>query len=132
MDLLSSLLGSVGALLGSVHCRGPAQLSRLPWTCSALWADMDMLGSVGALLGSVHCHGPAQLSRLTYTCSVQYIAVDVLSSLGCHGSDRLNTSRAGGAQYVAMGLLGAVGALLSSVRCHGMDLLGSVRCPRRA
>ena len=61
-------------LLRSVGCNDPAQLSmlpqpaqlsRLPWTCSALWADMDMLGSVGALLGSVHCHGPAQLSRLT-------------------------------------------------------------------
>ena len=83
------------------------------------------------LIGSIH-HGPAQLSRLTWTCSVPYVAVGVHSSLGCHRSDRLNTSRAGRAQYVAMGLLGAVGALLSSERCDDMDLLGSERCPRRA
>ena len=73
----------------------PAQLSTLSRKCSALWADLDLLGSVGSLLGSVHYHGPAQLSRLTRTCSVHCVAVDVLSSFGCHGSARLNRSRAG-------------------------------------
>ena len=90
----------------------PAQLSTLSRKCSALWADLDLLRSVGSLLGSVHCHGPAQLSRLTRTCSVHCVAVDVLSSFGCHGSARLNRSRAGRAQYVATDLL-------SSLDWHG-------------
>ena len=106
------------ALIGSIR-HGPAELSTLPWACSAQWE---------------HCS--AQNVAMTWTYSVPNVALDVLNSLGCHGPARLRRLpwvcwvqwEHCSAPEVAIGMVDSVGALLGLVGCHGHA--GLIRCER--